>query len=423
MKVLVIGSGGREHGIVWKLAQSSQIEQIYCAPGNDGLGMTARVVPIKVEDLEGLLNWAIGHEIDLTIVGPEVPLSLGIVDLFTEAGLKIFGPDRSAAMLEGSKAFAKDLLDKYNIPTASYKIFTDPVEAKKYITEQGVPLVIKADGLAAGKGVLVATELNEALQVVEEMMEQQVFGSAGSRIVVEEFLQGVEMSLLALTDGHTVLPMTPAHDHKTVFDGDQGPNTGGMGVFSPSHLVDEEMVEKIKETILQPTIDALKAEGIIYKGVLYAGLMLTESGPKVLEFNVRFGDPETQAVLPRLENDLIDLCLAVVDERLDEIRLSWNPQKAVTVILASGGYPLAYEKGKEIKGLDSTGQLDTEDVIIFHAGTRFVDGQWLTNGGRVLAVTALGKDFAQAQKLAYQAVERIEFADMHYRQDIGSKAL
>lgn len=418
MKILVIGSGGREHALVWKLMQSPKVSQVFCAPGNDGIGRIAELVPIAVDEIERLLDWAKSEGIELTVVGPEVPLTLGIVDRFEEDGLRVFGPRQDAAQIEGSKAFAKDLMEKYGISTGAYRTFTEVDVAKEFIQEQGVPVVIKADGLAAGKGVIVAHEMEEALAAVEQLLEP------GTQIVVEEFLQGVEMSLLALTDGKNILPMTPAHDHKAAFDGDQGPNTGGMGAFSPSYLEQsQELVEQIMEEVILPTLIGLKEEGIQYKGVLYAGIMLTEQGPKVLEFNARFGDPETQIILPRLENDLVDVMEAVVDETLSEIELAWKEEKALTVILTSGGYPGSYEKGKEISGLDEKGQVAEEKVTIFHAGTQYQEGKWLTNGGRVIAVTALGQDFADVQKRAYQVVDQITFADQHYRRDIGDKAL
>lgn len=423
MKVLVIGSGGREHAMVWKLAQSSKIKKLYCAPGNDGIGRMAELVSIAVDDLDGLLDWVKKEEIDLTIVGPEVPLVLGIVDRFNKAGLKIFGPTQKAAMIEGSKAFAKDLMQKYGIPTADYQVFTDTENARAYIEEIGAPIVIKADGLAAGKGVVVALDLQAALQAIDEIMESQKYGESGNKIVVEEYLDGVEVSLLALTDGKAILPMTPAHDHKAVYDGDKGPNTGGMGAFSPSHLVGDQMIKEITARIVNPTLAALANEGIKYRGILYAGLMLTENGPKVLEYNARFGDPETQVILPRLKNDLVELIEAVLEERLEDIELSWRDEKALTIVLTSGGYPGSYEKGKEIIGLDRNGQVTDKDITVFHAGTRCTEEKWLTDGGRVLALTALGADFKQAQERAYQAIEKIEFADQHYRKDIGDKAI
>lgn len=418
MKVLVIGSGGREHALVWKLAQSSRVSQVYCAPGNDGIGQMAELVPIGADDIDGLVKWAKEEEVGLTVVGPEVPLTMGIVDRFEAEGLRIFGPSQAAAQLEGSKAFAKNLMEKYGIPTAKYRTFIDGDLAKGFIRENDLPVVIKADGLAAGKGVVVAFELAEALAAVDQLL------TPGGQIVVEEFLQGVELSVLALTDGVTILPMTPAHDHKAAFDGDRGPNTGGMGAFSPTYLSGQAgLVQQITQEILYPTVQALQAEGIEYQGVLYAGLMITEQGPKVLEFNARFGDPETQVILPRLENDLVQIMEAVIDQRLSEVNLTWKEEKALTVILASGGYPGSYETGKEIQGLDVQGQVSAEQVTIFHAGTRLQAGKWLTNGGRVLAVTALGKDFAEAQRRAYQVVDEVKFADQHYRKDIGNRAL
>lgn len=422
MKVLVVGSGGREHALVWKLAQSPKVTKIYCAPGNDGIAHLAQLVPIEVEDTKELVTWAQAEQIDFTVVGPEIPLTLGLVDLFQESGLKIFGPTKAAAQLEGSKAFAKRLMEKYHIPTASYKVFTDPHQAKAYIQEHGVPVVIKADGLAAGKGVFVVDDLDQAFQAVEVIMEKAKFGQAGQRIIVEDFLSGVEVSLLALTDGETVLPMAPAHDHKAVYDGDQGPNTGGMGAYSPSNIVDEKLLEEITEDILVPTVKALKNEGITYQGVLYAGLILTAEGPKVLEFNARFGDPETQVILPRLENDLFQLLLAASTGELRGKRLYWSERTALTVILAAAGYPLDYRKGHEISGLDSQGQLSTE-VIVFHAGTRSQQGIWLTDGGRVLAITALGDDILAVRRKVYQAIQQVTFAGCHFRQDIGDQTI
>lgn len=423
MKVLVIGSGGREHALVRKLAQSEKVSQIYCAPGNDGIGRIAELVSLDISDLDSVVEWASDNDIDLTVVGPEVPLVDGIVDKFEEAGLRAFGPSAKGAQIEGSKAFAKDLMDKYSIPTAEYRVFSKPVQAKKYIEDKGAPIVIKADGLAAGKGVVVAQELETALEAVTELMENEKFGEAGEEIVVEEFLVGVEVSLLGLCDGQTVIPMTPAHDHKPAYNGGEGPNTGGMGAFSPSHLVDDELIDEIRENILEKTLFALKEEGIEYKGILYAGLMLTEDGPKVLEFNARFGDPETQVILPRLDEDLVELMEDSIAGQLSGRQLSWKEDKAQIVIMASGGYPINYEKGKEISGLNEEGQLENGEAIVFHAGTRYEDGNWYSNGGRVLGVTALARDFAAAKEKAYQAVERISFDKVHYRTDIGDKAL
>lgn len=424
MKVLVIGSGGREHALVWKLAQSPRVSRIFCAPGNDGIGKIAELVPLAVDDLDGLLAWAKQEGVDLTVVGPEIPLTLGIVDRFREAGLRIFGPTKMAAQLEGSKAFAKDLMRKYGIPTAEYRVFANAEEAKAYIYELGAPVVVKADGLAAGKGVVVAHDIATAIEAVEQMMETREFGDAGGRIVIEEFLQGVELSLLTLVDGKTALPMAPAHDHKAAYDGDQGPNTGGMGAFSPSHVADRTLIERIQREVLDPTVAAMAQEGASFEGILFAGLMLTATGPKVLEFNARFGDPETQVVLPRLENDLVEVIEAVIEGKLVEQHLTWKEESAVTVILAAGGYPMAYEKGNLIEGLHAlTGQVNGADAIVFHAGTRCVGGQWLTNGGRVLAVTALGSDFAEAQQKAYRVVEQIRFSGQHFRTDIGKKAI
>lgn len=424
MKILVIGSGGREHAIVWKLAQSPRVSRIFCAPGNDGIGNIAELVPLAVDDLDGLLAWAKKMAVDVTVVGPEVPLTLGIVDRFQEAGMRIFGPTRAAARLEGSKAFSKDLMHKYNIPTAAYQVFDNAEEAKAYVHKVGAPVVIKADGLAAGKGVVVAQDTETAIQAIEQMMEAGELGEAGGQIVVEEFLQGVELSLLAFVDGKTALPMTPAHDHKAAYDGDLGPNTGGMGAFSPSHVADSSVIEQIQREVIDPTVAAMAQEGAPFQGVLFAGIMLTEAGPKVLEFNARFGDPETQVILPRLENDLLDLIEAVIDGRLTDHQLVWKEESVVTVVLASGGYPMAYEKGKVIEGLDPvTGQIEGDGVVVFHAGTRSVDGTWFTHGGRVLAVTALGQDLTMARQKAYQAVQRVQFTGRHFRTDIGRKAI
>lgn len=387
MKVLVVGGGGREHAIVWKLAQSPLVDCIYCAPGNAGIAQLADCVNIKAEDVEGLLDFALAEAVDMTVVGPEAPLAAGIVDKFEAAGLKIFGPSQRAALIEGSKALAKEIMYKYNIPTAKYADFTELDAALAYLEEQGAPIVIKADGLAAGKGVVVAMTLAEAQAAVRDMLSGNAFGQAGSRVVIEEFLQGEEVSVLAFSDGKTILPMVSAQDHKRVFDGDKGPNTGGMGAYSPAPVYTDVLAAEVLEKVLQPAVDGMAAEGRLYKGVLYAGLMLTPDGVRVLEFNARFGDPETQAVLMRLKSDLAEVMLAVIEGRLAEQKLEWYDEAAVCVVLASGGYPGSYKKGLAISGLEA----ERLEVEVFHAGTKFVGQQVMTDGGRVLGVTARGK--------------------------------
>jgi phosphoribosylamine--glycine ligase len=419
LRVLVVGGGGREHALVWKISQSPRVKEIYCAPGNAGIGELARCINIPAENIDELVEFALKNKIDLTVVGPEVPLTLGIVDKFVANGLKIFGPTQRAAEIEGSKAFSKELMAKYQIPTAKYQVFTGVQQAKDFIKELGVPCVVKADGLAAGKGVMVCFTLEEALKAVDDILIENKFGKAGSKVVVEEFLEGQEVSMLAFTDGKTVIPMVSAQDHKRVFDNDQGPNTGGMGAYSPAPVYTTQIHETVEKDILRATIDAMGGEGRPFKGVLYAGLMLTENGPKVLEFNARFGDPETQVVLPRLKTDIVDIMEAVVAGELDKINVEWYEEAAVCVVMASGGYPEGYEKGKVITGLEKV----PEDVLVFHAGTKKDKGQIVTNGGRVLGVTALGKDLQGAINKAYQGVEKIDFAGMHYRKDIGAKAL
>jgi len=423
MKVLVVGQGGREHALVWKLAQSPRVSRLYCAPGNAGIAELATCVPIGDTDVEGLIRFAKEEGIGLTIVGPEAPLVAGLVDRFEAEGLRVFGPRREAAMLEGSKAFAKEIMAKYGIPTARYQAFEDYEAALRHVREHGAPVVLKADGLAAGKGVTVAMTLEEAEAALARMMREKVFGAAGNRVVVEEFLQGQELSLMAFVDGETVLPMVPVQDHKPVFDGDQGPNTGGMGTYSPTPQLPQAVIEESIRRILQPVAKAMVAEGKPYRGVLYGGLMVTAEGPKVIEFNARFGDPETQVVLPRLETDLLEVLEAVVDGKLAEVNLSWRKDAAVCVILASEGYPGTYPKGRVIQGLFSQEEQQQREVYLFHSGTARQNGQWLTNGGRVLGVTALGQDLAAAREKAYQAIEGIRFEGMHYRRDIGLRGL
>ncbi|MGQ9497085.1 MAG: phosphoribosylamine--glycine ligase [Desulfotomaculales bacterium] len=419
MRILVVGGGGREHALVWKLAQSPRVKQIFAAPGNGGIGEVATCVDVQAEDVQGLLALARQEHIDLTVVGPEAPLAAGIVDTFRAAGLRIFGPTREAAAIEGSKVFAKRLMEKYGIPTARAAVFEDPEAARKYIREANTPCVVKADGLAAGKGVIVADDVETALDAVDIIMVRRAFGAAGARVLIEERLEGEEASILAFSDGERVLPLLPAQDHKRVFDGDAGPNTGGMGAYAPAPACTPEMVRDIEERILLPAVRALKNEGVPYVGVLYAGLMLTADGPKVLEFNVRFGDPEAQPLLVLLAGDLVDAMEAALDGELDKIRLAWHPGAAVCVVMAAAGYPGPYKKGDPIVGLADV----PPDVVVFHAGTARRNGELVTAGGRVLGVTARGADLAAAVDRAYDAVERIHFAGAHYRRDIGQKGL
>jgi len=419
MKVLVVGGGGREHALVWKLRQSPRVAQIFCAPGNAGIARQATCVQIKAEDIEGLLNFAVKEKIDLTIVGPEAPLTAGIGDAFTRAGLNIFGPSAAAAAIEGSKVWAKKFMSKYNIPTADYVVFDQPEKAKEYVLKRAGPLVVKADGLAAGKGVKVCGSPAEALAAITEIMEKKVFGRAGERVVIEECLKGEEASILAFTDGETVLPMLAAQDHKQVYDNDQGPNTGGMGAYAPAPVCTSRVYEEALEKILIPAVKGLAREGCPYRGVLYAGLMVTEEGPKVLEFNARFGDPEAQPLLVLFQTDLVEICEAVLTGRLAAQKICWADGAAVCVVLASGGYPGPYPKGKVISGLDCV----PDDIMVFHAGTALVDGQVVTAGGRVLGVTAVAKTIREAIDRAYEGVQAINFEGMHFRRDIGRKAL
>ena len=420
MKVLVIGSGGREHALVWKIFQSEKVEKIFAAPGNDGMDHIAERIDIASDDIEKLADWAEANNIDLTVVGPEKPLVKGIVDEFEARGLKIFGPNKKAAEIEGSKVFAKNILRKYDIPTAEYEVFTSPENALNYLKSADYPVVIKAEGLAAGKGVVIATNINEAEEAVNNIMEDRVFGDAGERIVVEDFLQGEEVSFLGLTDGKNIVPLPPAQDHKAVFDGDEGPNTGGMGAYSPTPFVSKKFEKSIYDQILKPTIEAFQKEGIKYKGILYAGLILTEMGPKVLEFNARLGDPETQVIVPRIENDLVDLMLKVVDEDLEDVELEISKDAAVCVVLASGGYPLTYKVGKKIKGLDKLHHYD--DVLVFHAGTKKEKEEFITDGGRVMGITVMDNSLFNAVNEVYNRIREVEFEDMHYRTDIGFEA-
>ncbi|HXI09816.1 MAG TPA: phosphoribosylamine--glycine ligase [Thermodesulfobacteriota bacterium] len=420
MKVLIIGAGGREHALAWKLRQSKKVSAVFTAPGNPGTRLHGENRMIPAEDVEGLLAFALKEKIDLTVVGPELPLTLGIVDAFTSAGLKIFGPTRRAAELEGSKVFCKELLVKYNIPTAWYKKFEDYEKAASYIDTHDAPYVVKADGLAAGKGVIICKTKKEALDAVDLIIRKKAFGIAGKRVIIEEFLEGEEASFLAVTDGTTVVPLAPAQDHKAIFDGDRGPNTGGMGAYSPAPLVTEALEKEIMDTIMVPTVKAMEAEGRPYKGVLYAGLMISKGRPKVLEFNCRFGDPETQPILMRLEDDLFDLLMAATDVQLNGVTLKWG-RPAVCVVMSSKGYPGDYQKGDAIKGLDEASKL--KDVMVFHAGTAMKEGEVVTSGGRVLGVTALGDDIKGAIENAYRAVSLISWDGAYYRKDIGKKAV
>ena len=419
MKVLIVGSGGREHAIAWKVAQSPKVEKMYCAPGNAGISQLAECVPIGAMEFEELAAFAKEKAIDLTIVGMDYPLVGGLVDVLEAEGLRVFGPRKAAAILEGSKAFSKDLMKKYNIPTAAYETFTDPAAACAYLETAAMPVVLKADGLALGKGVLICQTLEEAKAGVKELMEDKKFGSAGDQIVIEEFLTGREVSVLSFVDGKTIKVMTSAQDHKRAGDGDTGLNTGGMGTFSPSPFYTEEVDAFCKKYIYQATVDAMAAEGRTFKGIIFFGLMLTDKGPRVLEYNARFGDPETQVVLPRMEGDIVEVFEACIDGTLDQIDLQFADNAAVCVVLASDGYPVHYEKGYAISGLERFAGAD--GYYVFHAGTKFAeDGKtFLTNGGRVLGVTALGKDLKTARANAYEATEWVDFGNKYMRHDIG----
>ena len=421
MKVLVVGGGGREHALVWKIAQSPLVTKVYCAPGNPGIGLIAENVPLKVEDLDGLLAFAQANAIDLTVVGPELPLSLGIVDRFEANGLTIFGARQNAAIIEASKAFSKDLMKKYDVPTAAYGVFTEVEPAVAFIDEVGIPIVIKADGLAAGKGVIIAQSRDEAVATVQDMLSGNAFGAAGSRVVVEEFLVGEEASFLAFTDGKNIIPLASAQDHKAVFDGDRGPNTGGMGAYSPAPVVTPSIHEKAMTEVMRRTVDGMAAEGRPYRGVLYAGLMINGDSVKTLEFNARFGDPECQPLLMRMKSDIVPVLLAVAKGDLSGVTIEWHDKAAVCVVMAAGGYPADYRKGDAIRGLDEAAAL--EDLFVFHAGTTEKDGQIVTSGGRVLGVTALGATVKESIDRAYEGVGRICWEGVHFRKDIGAKAL
>jgi len=419
MKILVVGSGGREHAIIWKIAQSPLVTKLYCAPGNGGISTLAECVPIKAMDIDGITKFSKENMIDLVVVAPDDPLAAGMVDELEKAGIRAFGPYKNAAIIEGSKAFAKDLMKKYSIPTAKYETFDNYDNAIEYLKHQEYPLVIKADGLALGKGVIIAQSLEQAIEAVNSMMNDKVFGNAGNRVVIEEFLVGPEVSILAFTDGKTIKPMVSSQDHKRVYDNDEGPNTGGMGTFAPSKIYTPEIAEYCMEKIMKPTIEAMNKENRKFKGVIYFGFIITKDGPKVLEYNARFGDPETQVVLPQLESDLVEIFNAVIDEKLSDVDIKWSNSSSVCVVMASGGYPGKYDTGLEITGLGDAE--NDSNTVVFHAGTRHENGKFYTAGGRVLGVTALEPTMEQAIEKAYQAVGKIKFSGVHFRKDIGKK--
>lgn len=414
MKVLVVGSGGREHAICWALHKSPKVTELYCAPGNGGIGEIARCVDVKATDIPGMVAWAKENQMDFVMVAPDDPLAMGMVDAMEASGIRAFGPKANAAIIEGSKAFSKALMKKYGIPTAAYEVFTDKDAALSYVEAQGAPIVVKCDGLALGKGVVVAQTLEEAKEAVVNMMENKAFGAAGAKVVIEECMTGPEVTVLAFTDGKTIVPMPSSQDHKRAYDGDKGPNTGGMGAISPCPNYTPELSKTCMDTIFLPTVKALNAEGRTFKGVIYFGMMLTPEGPKVVEYNARFGDPECQAVLSLLETDLMDILEACVDGTLDQLDVKFKDAASCCLVLASGGYPVAYEKGKEITGLDQV-----KDAVVFHAGTKKQDGKFLTNGGRVLGVTAVAPTLREAVVKAYAAAGPVNFEKMHFRTDIG----
>jgi phosphoribosylamine--glycine ligase len=421
MKILVIGSGGREHALVWKISQSPKVTKLYCAPGGAAIGELAECVGITPEQIDKLADFAEKEKVDLTVVGPELPLTLGIADLFESRGLKIFGPNKAAAQLEGSKAFTKEILKENHIPTASFATFTDAASAKDYINKQPPSYVVKADGLAGGKGVVICPTINDAVTVVDEILVQKVFGEAGEKVVIEEFLEGEEASFMVLTDGDHILPLASSQDHKRVSDNDKGPNTGGMGAYSPAPVVTAGMRRRILDEILSPLLIGLKKRGIQYRGVIYVGLMITRDGPKVLEFNARFGDPECQPIMMRLKSDLVPLLEATVEGKLNQVQPEWYDDDAVCVVMCAQGYPGPYDKGKEIHGLERL--KNWREGFVFHAGTAKDNGRWVTSGGRVLGVTARGNNIADAVKEVYRAVSEISWEGMHYRKDIARRAL
>lgn len=421
MRILVVGSGGREHALCWKIAQSPHCDELFCAPGNGGIGRVAECVQIKAEEIEQLGDFAEENDIDLTVVGPERPLIAGICDHFRSRGLAIYGPNAAAAQLEGSKAFTNDLVQRAGAPGKTFEVFDNAEAARKYIRRQGAPIVVKADGDAAGKGVVVAETVDDALDAVDRCMIEREFGAAGDRVVVEEFLEGQECSIKVFCDGETIIPMVPSQDYKRVYDGDEGPNTGGMGCYSPVPVVTPTVFDQVIDQIVKPTVEQMAEDGKPYTGTLYAGIILTEDGPRLLEYNCRFGDPETQVVLPRLESDLIELLLATTEGRLSDVEAKWTDDVAVCVVCASGGYPGSYETGKQITGLK---EANAEDgVVVFHAGTERMGRRYFTAGGRVLGVTAMGPTFGEARDLAYHAVGLIDFDDMYFRTDIAERAV
>ena len=420
MKVLVVGSGGREHALCWAIAKSKKLQKLFCAPGNGGIAQIAECVDISAEDISGIVNFAKSEKIGLVVVGPEAPLVAGMADRLEEAGIKVFGPSAEAAMIEGSKGMMKDLCAKYDIPTATYARFDECNAAKEYIRAHGAPIVVKADGLAAGKGVIVCRNENEAYAAIDHIMIEDAFGDAGAEVVIEEFMTGEEASFFALVDGKHALPLVAAQDHKAVGDGDEGPNTGGMGAYSPAPVVDKAMAKTIMETIIEPTIRGMATDGTPYKGVLFAGLMITDAGPKLIEYNCRFGDPECQALMMRLESDLLEVLLAAVTGELDQVELKWSRNAALTVVMAVNGYPGDYEKGSEIKGIDDA---EAGGAVVFHAGTKTDGEKILANGGRVLNVTALAPGVAKAQAKAYDAVAKIDWPEGFCRGDIGWRAI
>lgn len=418
MKILMIGSGGREHALIKKLLESPKCEKLYCAPGNGGISRDAETVAINVMDKEGMVRFAKDNAIDLVFVAPDDPLAAGMVDALEAAGIRAFGPNADAAIIEASKVFSKNMMKKYGIPTAKYEVFDDPQKAIDYIkTENTTPVVVKADGLALGKGVIIAQTIDEAVAAIKSIMEDKQFGESGNQIVIEEFLTGPEVSVLAFTDGHCVKPMVSSKDHKRAYDNDEGLNTGGMGTVSPNPYYTDALADECMQTIFVPTIEAMRKEGRPFKGCLYFGLMMTPKGPKVIEYNARFGDPEAQVVLPRLKTDLVEICEAVIDERLSDLDIEWEDGAAACVVMASGGYPVSYKKGIEMTGLDENGQVD--GAIVYHAGTKFENGKFYTNGGRVLGVTAKAPTLDEALEKAYAAVKKISFEGAHYRTDIG----
>jgi phosphoribosylamine--glycine ligase len=419
LKILVVGGGGREHALVWKILKSPLVKKVFCAPGNGGISKVAECIPIKATDIEGVVSFSLNNKIDMAVVAPDDPLAAGMVDALEDSGIRAFGPRKNAAVIESSKVFSKELMKKYGIPTARYEVFDNSDHAIEYLRYQDYPIVIKADGLALGKGVVIVNGFDQAKEAINNIMVERVFGSAGNRVVIEEFLVGQEVSILSFTDGKTIVPMVSSQDHKRALDNDEGLNTGGMGAFSPSRIYTPEIARLCMKKIFRPTVDAMNSEGCKFKGVLYFGLIITEDGPKLLEYNARFGDPETQVVLPRLQNDIIEIFNAVIDERLDEIDVKWDDNAAVCIVAVSGGYPLKYNTGFEIKGIENAEKVP--GVIVFHAGTRYNGGKYYTAGGRVLGVTAVSDTLEDAIIKAYEGVNKINFMDIHYRKDIGRK--